>query len=90
MLCRNVCFDEAWRTSRAGIAGAGAETRCGIGAASARAGDRDGGDVMGWCSGGVRGLVSLVVPENVESTSLTAVLPTYLCMPLKIWIECFW
>lgn len=59
-------FDEAWRTSRAGIAGAGAGTRCGIGAASARGGDRDGGgDMMGWwCSGGVRGLVSLVVPDN--------------------------
>jgi hypothetical protein len=65
MLCRIVYFDEAWRASRAGIAGAGARTRCGIDAASARDGDCDGGDVMGWwCSGGVRGLVSLVVPEN--------------------------
>jgi hypothetical protein len=41
----DVYFDEAWRPSRAGIAGACAETRCGIDAASARGGDRVGGDV---------------------------------------------
>ena len=40
-------FEEAWRTSRAGIAGADAGTRCGIGAASARGGDRDGGGCGG-------------------------------------------
>lgn len=32
-----------------------------------------------------RGLVSLIDPENVGTTSLTAMLPTYVCMLLKIY-----